>query len=262
MKMVFITALLLLTSIIYAQTEIARPSTFKRVYVGVSTTQGVGYRLLNDGRVTYKREPGFEDNTTNRDRLETPSYSTNAGLRIGVYATKFLSFETGVEYSRKGYQANQKNYNYYGFRDMFNGVFIIPDDGYKLKMVYHYIDVPFAITLSVGSRRIKGIISSGLYLNIQMDKRIKSTYSVNGEKLKNVEWGAPYNTVYNVSPFIGVGINYHIGNSLSLNIMPIVQFQAMNNISKKYATKEYLYSGGINVALNFGFVDVTLKPKK
>lgn len=45
---------------------------------------------------------------------------------------------------------------------------------------------------------------------------------------------------------------------MSLRVMPMVQFQALQNIEGA-PISERLYSGGINLALNFGFVDTGAK---
>lgn len=263
MKSLFITVLTLLVALSYAQEKAATPS-FKRVYVGVSTMQGVSYRLLVKNKWSRSAdEPGFMQGIENRNKIETPSYSTNAGIRLGINATKFLSFETGIEYSRKGYEARQEMYGYFmtegfgwppGPREKADGLL-------RIQAISHYVDIPVAVNFSIGKRKLRALVSTGTYFSFIQYKWLKTTYMHEGEPGKYIEGGKVDVLNFNIVPFLGVGINYQFNQFMNLNVMPVVQFQAMNNRQRLYSTKEYLYSGGINIALNFGFIDVTPKAK-
>ena len=97
MKNILTLALLLLCMYAGAQTEATKATStsaaFKRLYVGVSTTQGVGYRLLvKNPKVTADAGWTYVDDYTieSRNNREKPSYATNTGIRLGVNIIKCI----------------------------------------------------------------------------------------------------------------------------------------------------------------------------
>jgi hypothetical protein len=269
MKNILAITLLLLYMYAGAQTEAAKATStstgFKRLYVGVSTTQGVGYRLLRENHTAIRAdEPGFEYGIEARNKIEMPSYNYNVGLKLGINAARFLSFETGIEYSKKGYEAKQEKYGYF-MTDGFGwppGPLESADGLLNVHAIYHYIDIPFGAKFTIGKGKLKGIIGIGAYFNVLLEKKMRTIYKHEGESKLYVQNGNRYHNEFNVSPYLSAGIAYNINPSVVLHVMPIVQFQAMNNRNNLYSTMEYLYSGGINVALNFGFVNANAKTKQ
>lgn len=163
MKSLFITALTLLAVLGYSQ-EAAKPApSFKRVYVGVSTTQGVGYRLLS-------RNPnvGAADGLENvrdyiissRNDREKPGYAANAGIRVGVNVTKFFAVETGIEYARRAYSWKMDNL-IFGYQ--WDGTQYVPSNNTtaKFNSSYHYIDIPLSFNFNIGNKKVRTAINAG-----------------------------------------------------------------------------------------------------
>lgn len=262
MKRIFFIALSLLCIHAHAQTEAAKATntSFKRLYVGVSTTQGVGYRLL----VRNKAIPApdgleyVEDFTIkSRNGREKPSYAMAAGFRIGVNLSKMVSVETGFEYARTSYRYKMDNLQF-GPDDQ--GNFPSSTGWAKFVDVYHYLDIPLAVNLKFGHKKVCALVSAGTYLNALLRKNTRTEYDVEGYHGKGVREDRSPFARFNISPFLGIGIDYQISNLMSLRIMPMAQFQALHNVPGTPIT-EHLYSGGINVALNFGFVDASAAKK-
>lgn len=258
MKHLFIIALSLLCIHTHAQKEVAKPANnstaFKRLYVGVSTTHGVGYRLL----VRNKAVPApdgleyIEDFTIeSRSGREKPDYAMSAGFRLGANLSKMVSVETGFDYARTGYKYKMDNLQF-GPDDQ--GNFPSSTGWAKFEDVYHYLDIPLAVNLKFGSKKVRALVSTGTYLNVLLRKNTRTEYEAEGHHGKGVREDRSPFARFNISPFLGIGIDYKISSLMSLRVMPMAQFQALHNVKGTPIT-EHLYSGGINVALNFGFVE-------
>lgn len=256
MKRILSLLLSLFSIYVYAQNETTKVIGFKRLYVGVSTTQGISYRLLQETETS-----GFPMGYTvsERNDLEKPSYACNVGINIGVRLTKFIAIETGLAYSHMAYSFKLEDLT---FGSQWNGTGFVAADGYaKIKYNYHYLDIPLGLHFSLGKNKVKAAINTGTYFNVLLNNTRKWEFK-EGDILSD---GRENNTTdyarFNISPFLGIGIDYQISSLMSLRIMPIAQFQALRNINDKPIT-EHLYAGGIHVALNFGFIDVQSSSKK
>lgn len=254
-------ALLLISTSVVAQEKAAATPSFKRMYVGISTTQGVGYRLLS-------RNPkvGAADGLENvrdyiissRNEQEKPGYAANAGIRIGVNVTKFFAVETGIEYARRAYSWKMENL-IFGYQ--WDGTQYVPGNNTtaKFNSSYHYIDIPLSFNFSIGKKKVRTAINTGTYFDLLVNRSTRSKYSETSFNLSGSTSNETHRfTKFNVSPFLGIGIDYQINNLMSLRVMPIAQFQVLQNIEGA-PISERLYSGGIHVALNFGFVDTGAK---
>lgn len=249
----------------FAQSDAAKPTTtagFKRIYIGISTTQGVGYRLLSrnpDVGAADGLENVRDGIISSRNEREKPDYATNVGFRFGVNATKWFAIETGVEYGYNSYGYKLDNLL---FGQNWNGnSFDSASASVKFKAQYHYINVPLALNFTIGSKKTKAIISAGSYFSFLVNRTSRSSITFSNSSTPYVSDNTALFQSFNISPFLGIGIDYQINSLMSLRVMPLVQFQALQNYRDAPIT-ERLYSGGINISLNFGFVDVQAKAAK
>lgn len=265
-------ALVLLTANAYGQAETATAppastSTFKRVYVGVSTIQGVGYRLLSRNPNVGAAD-GLENIRdyiiTSRNDREKSGYAANGGVRVGVNVTKFFAVETGVTYSYNSYSSKSNNLN---FGSQWNGNgydATLSDSVYlpssvKFIYAYHQFSIPLAFNFTLGKGKVRALISAGANFDVLVKATTTSYWNNRPERKGLTNNITSKFQTFNISPFLGIGIDYQITSLMSLRVMPIFQIQALPNIAGTPIT-ERLYSGGINVALNFGFIDA--KPNK
>ena len=271
MKHIFTIALSLFCLYAGAQTEAAKATStsagFKRLYVGVSTTQGVGYRLLvKNPKVTADAGWTYVDDYTieSRNNREKPNYATNTGIRLGVNIIKCISLETGVGYAYNSYKANTGQL-IFGSQWNGNGYDPINSDSLGLpssvtfNYAYHFISVPLAVNIAIGQKRVRALISTGA----NFDVLVKATTSSHWDNEPSHKYTSDLTSRYsafNLCPFLGIGIDYQINNLMSLRVMPIAYFQALHNVKGTPLT-EHLYSGGINVALNFGFIEANAGKK-
>lgn len=219
----------------------------ERVKVGLSVTPGFNYRWLSYNKAQHEPD-GIDDAEARalvqvRNGVEQPFIGIAAGPHVTIMATKFLTVETGVDYANYLYRLKKQTlYDFYG----------TPDSIYKSFRgleSYHYINIPVALNFNFGKRKEQGLISVGASINVLV--KHLSIYKVeksDGSTERYTNSDDPFVRV-NVSPFIGIGMQYTINPLLQLRIMPMAYMQALKNIHTPLT--EHLYGAGLNVALFF-----------
>jgi hypothetical protein len=271
MKHLFIIALLLVCAYAHSQTEVAKPASnstgFKRLYVGISTTQGVGYRVLvkNTNVPADDGWPYVDDYTIeSRNDREKPNYYTNTGIRLGVNITKCISVETGVGYAYNSYKANTgqlvfgSQWNGNGYDPINNDSLRLPNS-VTFTYAYHFISIPLAANFTFGKNKVRALITTGANFDLLLKATTSSKWD-NDPAHKYTSSTTTRYSAFNLTPFLGIGIDYQISSLMSLRVMPVAYFQALHNVKGTPLT-EHLYSGGINVALNFGFIEANAGKK-
>ncbi len=263
MRNLLFVALLLNAVSAYAQNN--PNASFKRVYIGISTTQGVTYRHITPGK-DYKGNKYLKDRIRGLSRLSNAVHGYDAGIKLGVNISQHVSFETGLQYSYKGYEENYENMEIEVYNDFGWSEYYIVDAKYKYK--FHYVDIPLQWNISIGKKKCRAVISTGININVlikqSQQRRYFDLYSYNREYKSDLK---KWYSKANFAPFLGIGIDYAITSFMNLRVMPMFQIQALQNNLNIFGynqplndvTSNRLYSGGINVALNFGFVDTGAK---
>jgi hypothetical protein len=194
-----------------------------------------------------------EQNKLNwRNDREDPEVGVQAGGRFGIHAARCFAIETGIDYNLHRYSGEIKSLT---IGTPWDG---IPYDsalaGARVRVMekYHYFNIPLALNFILGKRKLKGIISMGANFNWLIKKAERVSWYVNQDMVQSHSTNQTSSFAqFNITPFIGLGVEWHIGKSLFLRLMPIAQMQAMKNINQPIT--EYLWSAGVNASVNFGF---------
>lgn len=236
---IFLLTLTALSSYGQDNVKLENISNFKRVQIGINVSPDICFR-------TFKNIDGssFGDFIVNEyNKIETIKISYSAGLNVCFNIKKFVSLETGIQYSNKGFQTK--------FIDLGIG----PQDPSlpeKLKMIYsyHYIDIPVKVNFTIGKKKVRFFTSVGVTTNIF----IKETqigvlvYSDRTDR-KTSSTNTDYNNV-NISPTISVGIDYKMNNRMNLRVEPTFRYGVLKLTDTP--TTDYLYSGGLNISYYIG----------
>ena len=195
---------------------------------------------------------------TERNKYETPGFGFNVGVKVGATLTRFMTIETGIDYSQLSYIFKSDPITFSGHWT--NPSYVAPGSFTSVTQIdrYNYLNIPVAFNFFVGKGKIRAVISTGAAFNVLIKKTITTNY-YNGKTRTHTFTGKdsfPFNQ-YNLSPFLGVGIDYNITNLIVLRIMPIAQMQALKNINTPIT--EHLFSGGISMSLLFNLPKATPK---
>ncbi len=212
------------------------------------------YRFLHNNFVPAGSSSSqVQDVITTRNKYEYPGYGGAGGLKIGIRLTHWLAIESGALVT----------YQWYEFKTtqptpgLTYTPSSTPTDSFISKEVnkYVYFNIPLALNFTMGKHRVKGIISLGTTFDFLVSQKISYVYTYNTGGTRAGVINDHYNNfnTFNLSPFLGVGIDCYLTKAVVLRIMPYGQIQALKNIDEPVS--EYLYSGGINVSLLLGFLN-------
>jgi hypothetical protein len=217
---------------------------FHRFYVGASFTGNCSYRYLRlvnangDFWSNYGKEVMADQNSN-----EHPMFGYKAGVRFGVNIFRWFGVETGLDYNLHRWYSKELLSWY--CRDCF----------WKVNYDYHYLDIPLALNFFIGKKKVRGIIQAGVNFDC-LYKRVSRGQLIIGDRVAQTqEPGDTFSSKsfhrFNISPFLGIGIDWRLTKFLYLRIMPMAQMQSIKNLD--FQITEYLWSAGVNTTLLFGF---------
>ncbi|MEO6548830.1 MAG: outer membrane beta-barrel protein [Ferruginibacter sp.] len=219
MKTLFFLAATILSLSLLGQEKLSDRQTpkFKRLQIGIIFSPDYNFRKLNNN----DGSPSSDLLIKNRNDKEIGKFGYTTGIDICVKLTEKVGFETGIQYSNKGYQTKKQNL-----------VFSQPDPSLptttKIVYVYHYIDIPLKVNLMLGQGRIRLISSVGVTTNILMKENYKKV---------------------NFSPMAGIGIDYKINNQINLRVEPTFRYGILYTTDTPVT--ENLWNTGLNIGLYF-----------
>jgi len=232
--------LLLFSLNIFGQQKETTGKTFKRFQIGVSFSPDICYRSIknHDGGAV------LDTIIKNRKQNEIPRFGYHAGVDFCLNFTKWLSVQSGVQFSMKGYQLK--------FADMapLQPDPILPE---KLKFIYnfYYLDIPVKANFILGKGRVRFSSSLGMAVNVFLKETQTGIYiySDGHSERKTDNTINDYKRV-NLSVIASAGIDIKLINRMNLRIEPDFRY-GVTNIIKAPVTGR-LWDGGLNVGYYIG----------
>jgi len=178
-----------------------------------------------------------------RNQMEIGKLGYTCGLAFSVNVTKRLSFETGLQYSKKGYQTKK--------RDL---VYSPPDPALPVRARfiynYKYIDVPFKLDFVLREGRLRFIAGAGFAINFLVNADQKSIFEYSNGNIKRTKQSPAFDfKKFNLSPMISLGLGYRINDHLYLSIEPTFRYGILK-ITDTPVT-EYLWNAGLNTGIHY-----------
>ncbi len=237
-------------SSVYSSDSAKKP--FKRVYIGVSVTPEVTYRYLHGNFVpSGNSQQGIQSTVDYGNKHTFPEFGINAAAKVGINLTHWLAVESGVGYYLVRYRyASDPYYT----PSVYTGTIYNPGIAYKTsdQETYHYMAVPVGLRFSMGHRTVRGVIAAGVDFDFLLKRKSVYTYTYpDGSTVTNSNVQDVNNfKTFNLSPYLGVGIDCYLSPAAVLRIMPQAQIQSFKNINTPVT--EYLWNLGLNVQFLFG----------
>jgi len=229
---------ILLQTIAYGQ-EI-KLNNYKGYFIGIIISPEYCYRHIssNDETISDKTWSKLKNIS---DSICKPTFGLTTGINFIYQKNNRFSLETGILYSRKGYETIPiltvdnnlnsglaKNYSY-----------------------FHYLDIPIKMNYTFIERKLQIYTSVGLIFNFLL----KSTYKIVPENptmdFKTQTGNVNYTlNVFNFSPTFGLGLKYNINEKIFLKAEPVLQY-AISNTNEKSLYYTHLWSVGFNLGILF-----------
>ncbi|MCX7743653.1 MAG: PorT family protein [Flavobacteriales bacterium] len=216
---------------------------FRRVQLGINLSPDVCYRTL-------KNMDGDEEtdlNISSHNSIEIPKISFTGGVNVGLHFTRFFGIETGIHYSDKGYQTKILNMT----PPPGGGIDPTAYEKVRYNYHFHYIDIPLKFFFTVGKRKVRFLISGGIITNVFIkETQTISKFYMNYIETETTDTEFDYKRI-NLSPMLGLGIDYRITQRMNLRIEPVFRYGILKIIDAPITG--YLYNVGLNIGYYVGF---------
>ncbi len=172
-----------------------------------------------------------------RNDIEKAKFGYTSGLRVTFNFSHLISFETGVQYSNKGYKTIEQQLIYFP-----------PDPGSPDRATtiysYQYIGIPLKAKFAFGKSKARFVTSAGFITNflINVKQSINLKYADGTKEKKNQASTSRFNKV-DISPLVSIGVDYKISDKIHLSAEPIFRFGLIK--TQNAPVKENLWSAGL-----------------
>lgn len=210
-----------------------KPKQSNKITIGFSFSPDYSFRTLkNDGG----------NNSTDlviksRNDIEKAKFGYTTGFNVTFNFSSLIGFETGVQYSNKGYKTIEQHLIY------FPPAPASPDRVTTIYS-YQYIGIPLKAKFAFGKSKARFIASAGVITNFLIDikQSINYKYSDGRTEKKNQSSTSGFNKV-DISPMVSIVVDYQITNKIHLSAEPTFRFGLIK--TKDAPVKENLWSAGL-----------------
>ena len=177
----------------------------------------------------------------NRNDIETAKFGYTTGLNVYVNFSQLVGFETGIQYSNKGYKTKNQDLVYFPPS---------PSSPTKARFIYayQYIGIPLKAKFSFGKNKVRFVSSIGFMTNFLLNIKQTANYEYSNGKTekKSQSSKSGFNKV-DISPMLSVGVDYKLNSRINLFAEPTFRYGVIK--TKDAPVTEHLW----NVGLNIGF---------
>lgn len=222
-------------------------SNSKKLLIGVNYSSDYCYRYLKNNNDSPEVNHYIDFN----NEEESPKYGYTTGIVILYNLNKHISFESGIQFSNKGYKNNTGALRRPDEIDPMKGfVPPTPTSIVDSKIVYNhlYLDLPVRAIFSYGKKRVRFVSSLGVTTNILLKATQKSVFKYQNGNKERKTTNQPYTyQPINISPMISFGADYQVNNKLNLRVEPSFKYGLFKIIKNKPITA-YLWNAGLNIS--------------
>lgn len=212
----------------------------KRIFMGINFLPAYNFRTLknNDGNAATSLL------INNRNNKEIGKFGYSAGLNLCINISNHLAFETGIQYSNKGYKTKNEDL-----------IFLPPDPNAptRAKFIYafQYMGIPVKANFSFGKNKVRFITGLGFATNILINQKNSSIAEyADGRKEKKSQSSTSNYKKLDISPLISIGIDYKINNQVHFKAEPTFSYGLLKTVDAP--VKEHLWSAGLNMGFYYG----------
>lgn len=212
-----------------------------------ATKISMGYRFSPDYSFRTLKNSGGNSSTdlviNSRNEIEKAKFGYTTSFNINFNFSDFLSFETGIEYSNKGYKTKEQNLIY------FPPSASDPNKA-TIKYSYQYVGIPLQAKIVFGKSKARFISSAGFITNflIGVKQSIKLEYPDGKTEKRNQSSTSGFNKI-DISPIVGIGVDYKLKDKIHVSVEPTFRFGLIE--TKDAPVKEKLWSAGLIVGLSY-----------
>jgi hypothetical protein len=211
----------------------------QKILIGFSFSPDYSTRTLknNDG------SPSSDLVIKSRNDIEGAKFGYTTGLNVCFNFSQLVGFETGIQFSNKGYNTKSQDLIYFPPS---------PSSPTKVKTIYayQYIGIPLKAKFSFGKSKVRFISSIGFITNLLLSVKQTNNFEYsNGKTEKKTQSTTSGFKKVDISPIISVGIDYKLNNKIHLMAEPSFRYGVVK--TKDAPVTENLWNAGLNVGFYY-----------
>lgn len=191
-----------------------------------------------------------KDNSSNtdlvlikRNELEIAKFGFTSGINIYIDLLNQMGFETGLQYSNRGYKTKNQELVYFPPDPA------SPSEG-QFNYAYQYVGIPVRARFSLGRNKLRFISSIGFITNFLLDvKNIAKYKYADGRTISKTESISGFKKI-DISLVNSIGIDYKLNDNFHLTAEPTFRYGLIK--TKDAAIRENLWNAGLNIGFYYG----------
>ena len=219
--------------------------TRNKFYLGVVVSPDYCFRTLNNNDGSSSSAIIIDL----RNKMEEPVFGFTTGLNVYYQIAKRVGIESGVHYSRQGYQLKTNDLNFGDPIDpRYGGVYDSSGTGLpsSVKFIdnYNYLEIPFRAIFTFWEKRIRFVASGGITTDILLNasETIVLKYKDGDVKRKKQDLLPDFNTL-NLTATVSAGVEYRLNSKLFFRFEPTFRYGLLE--INDYPITAFLWRGGL-----------------
>jgi len=210
-----------------------------KITIGYSFSPDYSFRTLKNGDGNSSTALVINS----RDNIEKAKLGYTTGYNVTFHFSDLLGFETGVQYSNKGYKTEEQDLIYFPPS---------PSSPNKATTTYsyQYIGIPLKAKFAFGKNKVRFISSAGFMTNflVNVKQSINLKYSDGKTEKKNQSSTSGFNKI-EISPIVSIGVDYKLTDKIHFSAEPTFRFGLSK--TKDAPVKENLWNAGLALGISY-----------
>ena len=210
-----------------------------KISIGYSFSPDYNFRTLKNGDGNSSTDLVIKS----RDDIEKAKFGYTTGLNVTFHFSDLLGFETGVQYSNKGYKTKEQDLTYFPLNPS------LPNKA-TTNYSYQYIGIPLKAKFTFGKSKARFISSAGFMTNFLLNVKQSTNYKYPDGKTekKNQSSTSGFNKI-DISPMVSIGVDYKLTGKIHLLAEPT--FRLGLKKTKDAPVKEKLWNAGVAFGISY-----------
>ena len=212
----------------------------QKILIGFNFSPDYAYRVLKNGDGSSSTDLVIKT----RNDIEIAKFGYTTGLNACFNFSKRVGFETGIQFSNKGYKNIIRNLVYFPPNSS------LPINS-KTVYAYQYIGIPIKAKFSFGKSKVRVVSGVGFITNFLVNFRQVITYKyADGKTEKRSQSSKDGFKSVDISPLISLGIQYKLNDKMHLLTEPTFRYGLIK--TKDAPVTENLWNAGLNIVFYYG----------
>lgn len=210
-----------------------------KISIGYSFSPDYSFRTLKNGDGNSSTDLVIKS----RNNIEKAKFGYTTGFNVIFYFSNLLGFETGIQYSNKGYKTKEQDLTYFP-----------PNPGLPNKATtnysYQYIGIPLKAKFAFGKGKTRFISSAGFITNFLISVKQSTNYKYSDGKTEKKDQSSTsgFNKI-DISPMISIGVDCKLTDKIHLSAEPAFRFGLSK--TKDAPVKEKLWNAGLVFGISY-----------